>query len=405
MRRLTILGIILACFTVLCFGQRRTRTAIQRIIQLTKPETKSSFSIEEALDKQRNVLQFTSEPVERNDIGQLAWAGLGTTKFQTDLSTITLAGQAFPIQLYLATQEGLFLYQSGSHNLEQIQDNDIRADLAGATSIPGAVATAGCDIIITGSIKGIQSQLGNRARNYLLLEAGHIAQSIQLQALSLGLGSATISDFETRSMNRFLRFPRSVEAICMICVGHPVIGDGTGVGPDGERIKSAAIIVPPENFGDEELYALLTAFNEAGINRIIASTRTGILMGALGRTIDANVLVNQLNLDDLDALIFIGGPGSTLLFNNPFILDLVRTAVVKRKIVAATDIAPGILANAGVLPGYRVTAFIDQREMLIIAGAVYTGAPVEQDRNIITSTGPAAAIPFATAVADAIKSK
>jgi protease I len=206
-------------------------------------------------------------------------------------------------------------------------------------------------------------------------------------------------------MSRLFRFPRTVEALYIICVGHPVIGDGTGVGPDGEKIKNAAFIVPPENFGDEELYALLTAFNEAGINRIVASVRTGVLLGATGRTIDATMLVNQLNLDELDALIFIGGPGSTLFFNNPMILDLVRTAVVKRKIVAATDIAPGILANAGVLPGYRVTAFIDQREMLTIAGAVYTGAPVEQDRSIITGTGPAAAIPFATAVADAIKSK
>jgi hypothetical protein len=126
MRRLTIIGIILACFAVLCFGQRRTRTAIQRIIQLTKPETKSIISIEQALDKQRNVLQFTSQPVERNHIGQLAWAGLGTVKFQTDLSTITSPGQPFPIQLYLATQEGVFLYQTGNHSLEQIQDKDIQ---------------------------------------------------------------------------------------------------------------------------------------------------------------------------------------------------------------------------------------------------------------------------------------
>jgi protease I len=405
MRRLTILGIILACFAVLCFGQRRTRTAIQRIIQLTKPETKSSFSIEQALDKQRNILQFTSQPIERNQIGQLAWAGLGTIKFQTDLAAITSPGQAFPIQLYLATQEGIFLYQTGNHSLEQVQDDDVRADLAGATKIPSTVATAGCDIIIAGSIKGLQSQLGNKARNYFLLEAGHIAQSIQLQAVSLGLGSTTISDFDARRMNRFFRFPRSVEALYIICVGHPVIGDGTGVGPDGQRIKNAAFIIPPENFGDEELYALLTAFNEARINRIVASTRTGVLLGATGRTIDATILVNQLNLDELDALIFIGGPGSRLFFNDPLILDLVRTAVVKRKIVAATDIAPGILANAGVLPGYRVTAYIDQREMLTIAGAVYTGAPVEKDRIIITGTGPAAAIPFATTVADAIKSR
>jgi putative intracellular protease/amidase len=52
-----------------------------------------------------------------------------------------------------------------------------------------------------------------------------------------------------------------------------------------------------------------------------------------------------------------------------------------------------------------VTAFIDQREMLTVAGAVYTGKPVEEDRHIITGTGPAAAIPFATTVTEAIKSK
>jgi hypothetical protein len=50
----------------------------------------------------------------------------------------------------------------------------------------------------------------------------------------------------------------------------------------------------------------------------------------------------------------------------------------------------------------KVTALQTERAALEQLGAVYTGVPVEENMKIITCNGPAAAIPFAKAVTDAI---
>ena len=71
-------------------------------------------------------------------------------------------------------------------------------------------------------------------------------------------------------------------------------------------------------------------------------------------------------------------------------------------LIAAISVANTILANAGVLTGIRATSFLSERGRLIQAGAVYTGIPVEQDRLIITATGPVASIQFGRAIADAL---
>ena len=112
--------------------------------------------------------------------------------------------------------------------------------------------------------------------------------------------------------------------------------------------------------------------------------------------------MGQLRVEDYDAIIFIGGPGAIEYVANPAALDLAREAVRQRKVLAAIDTAPTILANAGVLRGVRATSFLSERNILIQAGAIYTGIDVEQDRLIITSSGPAASILFGRAVADVL---
>ncbi len=404
MKRLTILIIILTCFTALCLGQRRIRAITQKIIQLTRPTTVGKVSFEEALSKQQDVLMFSGQTLERMLIGQLAWAAQGARESQTSLQTVPSPEETSPIKLYLATNEGLFIYQPDENSLEQTAYQDIRGTLATATAPMGdSVASAGCIFVITAPTRRLSTQRGNNSRISMYLQAGHIAQNIQLQAICLDLGSVTISDFNTRIVNTTCRLPRNIEPLYIICVGYPASQSASEAGDDQTAvIKRAALIIPSANFRDEEFFETIKALDAAGIQRDVASTRTGIIRGMLGGSFVANALVNQLKVDDLDAIIFIGGTGVIEYIYNPVALNLIREAWDKRKIIAATSTAPSILANAGVLKGVKVTSFITEREVLTQIGAVYTGTPVEQDMKIITCSGPDAAIPFARALVDAI---
>ena len=402
MKRFTILGIVLVCFAALCLGQRRTRSP-QKIIRLTKPNLEGTLTFEEALSKRRSVRLFANKPLESEDIGQLAWAGQGITETQRGLRTAPSAGETYPIDLYFATQEGLFVYRPAEHSLEQTSDQDIRGGLAAAASME-SVATAGCNIIVAGSLRKLTSQFRNKAKTYMLLEAGHIAQNIQLQAVCLDLGSVTIGGFNSKDVSRTCRLTRGLEPLYIICVGYPIeqAAEEALKDQEGTGAKRAALIVASQNFRDEELFETKRALDAAAVQTVIASTRIGIIRGALGNIAEANILVGQLRIEDYDAIIFIGGPGAIEYVANPAALNLAREAVRQRKILAAIDTAPTILANAGVLFGVRATSFLSERNRLIQAGAVYTGIPVEQDRLIITGSGPMASIQFGRAVADAL---
>jgi len=312
-------------------------------------------------------------------------------------------GGVEPIKLYFAVPDGLFVYNPAEHNLEQTSVRDVRVMLAAAASGNAAPAHAGCDIIIAGSVRKLAAKYGNKARGYLLLETGRVAQNIQLQAESLDLGSVPIGTFDKRAVEKACRLPRGLEPVYMICVGYSARQRETVVGSKGQtNQKSAVLIIASDNFQDEELFGTKLVLDKAGVKTVIASSRKGRVGGMLGSVVKAELSLNDLNVEDYDAVIFVGGTGVREYFGDARALNIARNAAVKGKILAAICIAPTILANAGLLEGATVTGFFTERGRLQNAGAAYTGKPVERDGVIITGRGPADAKQFGQAIADAL---
>lgn len=403
MKRLTILAIALACLATLCLGRNRSRSP-QMIIQLTDPNLTGRISLEAALAKRRSIRQFNSEPLTRTQIGQLAWAGQGITEPQRGLRTAPSAGAIYPIELIFAMQEGLFVYRPVDHSLLQIGDQDVRNLLGIAASGSESVAGAGCDIIVAGDVRKLTDRFKENARTFMRLEAGHIAQNILLQAVCLDLGAVPVGGFDTNQIRKVCRLRRTLEPLYVICVGHPASESGTNAAEAqaGAAGKKAVLIVASQNFRDEELFDTKRVLDAAQVQTVIASTKTGAIQGTLGNVAEASIPVSRLKVDDYDAIIFIGGTGAAEYVGNPAIINMVRETVRKGKVLAAIGVAPTILANANVLAGIRATSFLSERDRLLQAGAIYTGLPVERERSIITATGPAAAIQFGRAIAEAL---
>lgn len=399
MKRLVIPAIILTGLATLCAGQPRSRVSQVKLIQLSEPNLQGSVSFEQALARRRSVRQFTDQQLKPTQISQLAWAGQGVTEPQRGLRTAPSAGATYPIRQYIATQAGLFLYLPAEHSLEQISSLDVRKGLSSIN--------APCSIIITGSEKEVATKFRREAREYMLLEAGHISQNIQLQAVCLGLGSVPVGGFDARNIRKVCRLSKDVEPLLVIAVGYPdtekIKEEEQGVGkPEPAGTKKAVLIVGRENFRDEELFETMRILNETGVKTTIASTILGTVRGMLGNLAESTILVKDVVVDDYDAIIFIGGAGAMEYFESRVAWKIAREAVQKKKIVGAICIAPVILANAGLLKGVRVTGFPTEQNRLVSAGALYTGVPVERDGLIITGDGPLAAILFGGAIAEAL---
>jgi protease I len=168
--------------------------------------------------------------------------------------------------------------------------------------------------------------------------------------------------------------------------------------------KRVLMVIAPENFRDEELLHTKEELERTGVKTTVTSSKAGEARGKLGARVNVNLKLDQVKADDYDAVVFVGGPGSEVYFNDRRALSIVGEAFKKGKKVCAICIAPVILANAGVLKGKRATVWDGEYiEKIESKGATYTGKPVEVDGNVITANGPAAAREFGRTIAKAIK--
>ncbi len=203
----------------------------------------------------------------------------------------------------------------------------------------------------------------------------------------------------------------------------PVFGAQAGkvkrVGP----LKDCRVVmvIAPENFRDEEYTEPRKILEEAGARIIVAAdvipaqTEKGehILpecRGMLGLKVRPEVtLAEALEAAQtggmMDAVIFVGGPGSAKYAENAKALELARVAKMRRKIVAAICLAPTILAKAGLLRDRNATVWVGAKDKLKEAGAKYSTEGIVVDGRIVTADGPQSSKKFGETIHDILVRK
>jgi protease I len=168
--------------------------------------------------------------------------------------------------------------------------------------------------------------------------------------------------------------------------------------------KHALLIIAPENFRDEELFVPQKILEAAGIQTTIASREAGKCIGKLGGEAEAVIGLNQINVEDFDAIIFVGGPGSSVYFDDPAAHLIAQKAIKNDKVLAAICAAPSILANAGVLKDKKATVFPapEYEEILAKNDVNLTKAEIEIDGKIITANDAPAAEEFGRKIVEAL---
>ncbi|MDR2395462.1 MAG: DJ-1/PfpI family protein [Endomicrobium sp.] len=168
-------------------------------------------------------------------------------------------------------------------------------------------------------------------------------------------------------------------------------------------MKKVVFITAPDTFRDEEYYKPKQLLENANIEVVTASTKIGELIGKFGFKANSSLLLEDINPNNFDAIVYIGGAGSSIFFDNEKALNLAREFFKLNKTVASICIAGVILANSGVLKDKKATVFVDGKDTLIEKGAIYTATPLEIYGKIITANGPDIAKDFGEAILKSIK--
>jgi protease I len=167
--------------------------------------------------------------------------------------------------------------------------------------------------------------------------------------------------------------------------------------------KKALLVIAPQNFRDEEYFDTKLVLEQQGVAVTTASKTAGEIAGMLGRTAMAEIGLEDVKAEDYDVVVFIGGSGSQVYFNDSRAQEIAVKANEAGKPVAAICIAPVILANAGLLHGKKATCYNGEfASQLKSGGAEYTGEEVVRSDNIITANGPASAKSFGAEIVKAL---
>ncbi|MBM4248363.1 MAG: DJ-1/PfpI family protein [Euryarchaeota archaeon] len=164
--------------------------------------------------------------------------------------------------------------------------------------------------------------------------------------------------------------------------------------------KRVLMVIAPKDFRDEELLDTRRVLEQAGARVTVASRTTAESRGMFGERARPDVALDRVSARDFDAVVFVGGSGSKVYFDDPRAHALARDAAGAGKLVGAICIAPSILARAGLLRGKRATVWDDQGPSgpfsahLRAGGATLAGEEVVRDGRIVTANGPQASGKF-----------
>ncbi|MBT3865653.1 DJ-1/PfpI family protein [Candidatus Woesearchaeota archaeon] len=162
------------------------------------------------------------------------------------------------------------------------------------------------------------------------------------------------------------------------------------------------IIIAPQDFKDEEYFHVREELENAG-HKVVVSSLQDVASSVENKEVVTDVLIDEADVADYDALVLVGGAGASVYFENEKVLEMCYQTVEQGKLIAAICIAPGILARAGVLAGKNATSFESELATLDEAGAITSDSHVVVDGQIVTADGPQAAREFGKKIAELLK--
>ena len=176
----------------------------------------------------------------------------------------------------------------------------------------------------------------------------------------------------------------------------------------GQLTGKQVVIIVAQEFEDIELLYPVLRLNPEGAEIVVVPVHEGLhprpyiagkpVTGRFGHPVPIPVMaegnryrissLEELNVEEIDCLLFPGGYSPDALRLHAGTLELVQECQRRGKLLAAICHGPWVLISAGVMKGKRATGYVGVRDDLVNAGAEYVDRAAVRDGNIITGRVP-----------------
>lgn len=152
-------------------------------------------------------------------------------------------------------------------------------------------------------------------------------------------------------------------------------------------------VILADGFEEIEAVEPIDILRRAGLQVQTASIMENKqVKGAHNMTLEADIMINEVNPEEMELIILPGGGGHQLLDASNEVHALLNYAMIHGRHIGAICAAPSILGKKQMLFGKRATCYPGFEDYCY--GAEMTGAKVVTDGRITTGRGPGAAAEF-----------
>jgi nitroreductase len=204
---LTLISIMISCCT--------SATAD---VKLPAPQTEGGMGVFEALRKRASAPggDFPTGALPMEELSSLLWAATGLNRGDTGWTVPMALGLPPYVDVYAASENGVFLYDWKTNSLVEISKTDIRANIG----MQRFVANAPCSLIFTANAKAL-SEINDEPhrREFADVAAGAMTQDVYLASAALGIGARYIDSVKEDVIKSALSLPEDDRVICLMILG------------------------------------------------------------------------------------------------------------------------------------------------------------------------------------------
>jgi nitroreductase len=183
-------------------------------IQLPNPQTDGGRPLMQVLKERKTQREFRSEKLPTQVLANLLWAAFGINRPDGG-RTAPSAMNWQEIDIYVATGDGLFLYNAKTNRLEPILPQDVRA----STGTQAFVATAPVDLIYVADLSKT-GQSGSQADLFTAADVGFISENVYLFCTSEGLATVVRGSVDRAELAKVMKLRPDQKILLAQSVGY-----------------------------------------------------------------------------------------------------------------------------------------------------------------------------------------
>jgi len=186
-------------------------------IQLPKPQLEGGKPLMQVLKERKSAREFSSEKLPLQVLSNLLWAASGINRSDSGKRTAPSAANWQEIDIYVATADGLYLYDAKPHLLKPVLAEDIRA----LTGRQPFVKDAALNLIYVADFSRIARGTNEEKDFFSAADTGFIAQNVYLFCASEGLATVVRANIDKPPLAKTMKLGPDQRITLSQTVGYP----------------------------------------------------------------------------------------------------------------------------------------------------------------------------------------